>query len=80
MVETHDLRPCQFRQIKEELVVVPFGISQRGLGLHINRFVLRVCFVFRRADVYTQVAASAILGRYLNRERLSFVLVPSVIC
>ena len=55
-------------QRKEELVVEAFGLAQRKLRGHVERFVLGVRLVLGRTHLNAQRAARAILGRDLDGE------------
>ncbi len=55
------------RQIEEERVVVPLGVPQRRLRVHVDRLVPGIGPILGRADVHAQVAARAVLRRHLNR-------------
>ena len=56
-------------QVEKERVVVPLGVAERRLRVHVDRFVPGVRPIFGRADVHAQVAARAVLRRHLNRVR-----------
>ena len=73
MIKPRHVGPIDLRQVEEERVVGALGVAQRRLRRHVDRLVLGVGAILGRADVDTQIAAGAILGRHLNRELLSSV-------
>ncbi len=65
-----DLGRIHFRQINEEGPIFPLLLAQGKLGLHVDRFPLRLLFVLDGASLEAEGASCAFLGFDLERVNL----------